>query len=699
MGHIRLLNLIRRKNRMKRKIFTFIFSTSLLLTFATVAFSSDPLRAPANPLIAVDPYFSVWSNTDDLADSFPVHWTSEVKALSSFIKVDGQNYRLMGRCSDMDEYCHKMKQTNRMVRATNTTYTFEDGGIEVELNFMNPNLPDDLDAYSRPTTYLTWTVKSIDGMKHDVSIYFDATAEQCVESVDQEIIGERSVTPTLDILRFGTSEQPILAKSGDRVRIDWGYFIVALEKGSAQTAISSDVNGRTSFLKKGVLPQDDVDFPRAANDRWPIISIVFNCDQVAETSVSKRLILAYDDICSAEFMGERCNAYWRRDGMTTSQMLEIAHKEYDNLRKRCTEFDTMLWNRANAKGGENFASLCSMAYPQSMAAQKLLVLPNGKLCCVSKENNSGGFIATVDVLYPTAPIFIVFNKELLKATLVPPLEYAACGRWPWPYAPHDLGFYPKMNGQLYGGGEKTEEKQMPVEETANMLILVDIASRLDGNTDFAQGYWAQLTKWAEYLIAKGFDPEDQLCTDDFAGRLAHNANLSIKAIVALACYADLCERAGEVEASQRFRTTAENFAKRWEELAATGNHYKLTFDNPDSWSQKYNLVWDKLLNLNLFSREVFQKEVAFYKTVTNLYGLPLDSRKPFTKVDWQVWTATLADNRADFDLLMSGVYKFVNATTPRVPMTDWYMTDTAKECNMHARSVVGGFFIKFLEKD
>lgn len=670
----------------------------LALSFAIgSAFANDPLRAPANPLIAVDPYFSVWSNTDDLADSFPVHWTGKVNALTSFVKIDGKNYRLMGRCSDLDEFAEKLPQTDRRVRATNTAYQFQGAGVELTLTFTNPNLPDDIDVLARPAAYVTWNVQSLDGNKHDVKIYFDATAELCVNTPDQEVIGARENTTSLDVVRLGSRDQSILEKEGDDLRIDWGYFYVAVEKGAAQTAIASDALARRAFLTEGALPkEDDADFPRRANDRWPILAVQFDCG-VEQDVVSKRIILAYDDVYSLEYLGKRCRPYWRRNGANAMDMLEHANAQYAELIERCAKFDDELWKQAEELGGENFASLCSMAYPQSIAAQKLVALPSGKLACVPKENASGGFGATVDVIYPAAPIFMVFNKELLKATLVPPLEYAACGRWPWPYAPHDMGFYPRLNQQLYGGGEKTEEKQMPVEETSNMLILLDVAARLDGNADFAKEYWDKLDSWAEYLIAKGLDPEDQLCTDDFAGRLAHNANLSVKAIVALACYADLCERAGKAESAKKFRATAEDFAKRWEKMAFAGDHYVLTFDNPNSWSQKYNLVWDKLLGLNLFSEEVAKTEIAYYKTVMNEYGLPLDSRKEFTKVDWQVWTATLANNREDFDALMQGVYKFVNATSPRVPMTDWYHTDSAQECNMHARSVVGGFFIKFLE--
>ena len=74
-----------------------------------------------------------------------------------------------------------------------------------------------------------------------------------------------------------------------------------------------------------------------------------------------------------------------------------------------------------------------------------------------------------------------------------------------------------------------------------MLILFDVVARAEGSAAYANEYWKILDSWAEYLLDKGLDPENQLCTDDFAGHLAHNANLSVKAIVALAAFADLCE--------------------------------------------------------------------------------------------------------------------------------------------------------------
>ena len=229
-----------------------------------------------------------------------------------------------------------------------------------------------------------------------------------------------------------------------------------------------------------------------------------------------------------------------------------------------------------------------------------------------------------------------------------------------------------------------------------MLIMVAALAKIEGNAGFAEKYWPQLTKWAEYLKDKGLDPENQLSTDDFAGHLAHNSNLSIKAILALGSYGILADMTGHKTEAALYRRTAQDFAQKWVGLAAEGDHYRLAFAQQNTWSQKYNLVWDKLLGLNLFSPDIVKKEIAFYETKENKYGLPLDNRKDYTKLDWLVWTATLADNSTDFEKLLAPAYQWANETPSRVPLTDWYDTVTGKQQGFQARSVVGGLFIKML---
>ena len=139
-------------------------------------------------------------------------------------------------------------------------------------------------------------------------------------------------------------------------------------------------------------------------------------------------------------------------------------------------------------------------------------------------------------------------------------------------------------------------------------------------------------------------------------------------------------------------------AQEWVRMAGDGDHFRLTFDQPGTWSQKYNLVWDKLLNLGIFPEEVLQKEVAFYLTKQNSFGLPLDNRRTYTKADWIVWTATLANDTTTFKKFVDPLYRYVTGTPDRVPMSDWYETTDATQVGFQARSVVGGYFIKMLEE-
>jgi hypothetical protein len=407
-------------------------------------------------------------------------------------------------------------------------------------------------------------------------------------------------------------------------------------------------------------------------------------------------MVAYDDLYSIQYMRHNLRPYWRRNGWEAADLLKAAAKDYPSLVKRCAAFDTELMADLTRDGGEQYAALAALAYRQCFAAGKFVADDNGQPIQFCKENHSNGCIGTSDVFYPMAPQFLLFGPSVAKSFLVPFMNYAASERWKFPFAPHDLGTYPQANGQVYGDGERGVNNQMPVEESGNLLILITAIAEMEGNTSFADRYWPQLEKWAAYLKEKGFDPENQLCTDDFAGHLAHNVNLSAKAICGLACFGKLCEMRGDHATAAEYTQTAKEFAQRWVKAADAGDHYRLTFDRPDSWSQKYNAAWDRILGLNLWPAETWRKEMDFYKSHLNEYGLPLDSRKDYTKLDWTLWTATLTQNRADFDALVAPVCEFVNQTPQRDPMSDWYETKTADRMGFIARPVVGGVFLQML---
>jgi hypothetical protein len=673
-----------------------LISTLLLAaTLSVAAADCADFRPPAVPLVTHDPYFSIWSLQDHLTDAPTRHWTGVTHSLTGLIRVDGTTYRLMG---GEPRRLPVLPQTHLQVLPTHTVYDFEGASIALTLTFLTPSLPQDLDVLSRPATYLTWSVHSLDSKTHKVELYFDAGSEITVNTPSEPVSWSRYRLGKVDVLRMGSQQQPILEKSGDDLRIDWGYLYVAAPPDGGLSNVATVRPAATaSFVDSGHLPDsDDLRVMQPYAQPTPVLAYEFVLGDVSTIPVSRHLVLAYDDLYSVEYFHRRLRPYWRRNGAEASDLLLSALGEYESLEQRSAAFDKQLMADLQQTGGEDYARLCALAYRQTLAAHKLVADIDGTPLFLSKENFSNGSIDTVDVTYPSSPFFLLFNTQLLKGQLQPILDYANLTRWRFPFAPHDLGRYPLANGQQYGAGETSEEGQMPVEESGNMLLMIAAEAQVDGNAEFAQKYWPLLTKWASYLKDKGLDPENQLCTDDFAGHLAHNANLSIKAILALAAYGKLAGMLGHSDVAHEYQTTAQDFAKRWVQMAKEDNHYRLAFDRAGTWSQKYNLIWDKLLGLHIFPAEVSQQEIAFYKTKANQYGLPLDNRADYTKIDWLAWTASLAESRNDFETLFEPAYRFAQESPSRVPLTDWYDTKTGKQRGFQARSVVGGIFVKML---
>ncbi len=656
---------------MKTGPFLCILGTAALSSLPSSA-AAAAFRPPAVPLVAHDPYFSIWSPADKLTDTNTVHWTGKPHRLASLVRVDGKPYRVMGN-SPTD--APALSQKSVTVLPTRTIHEFEGAGVALTLTFLTPALPDDLDILSRPVTYLTWAFRATDSRSHAVEVQFDAAAEVAVNLPAQQVEWTSEKAGDLQVLRVGSKDQPVLAKRGDDIRIDWGYFYIAVP-GAAQ--ITAPPAG-----------------PVVAAESPPG-RVALAVGKVGGAPVSRWIMLAYDDLYSIQYMKQNLRPYWRRNGWEAANLLKAAARDYESLKKRCAAFDDELMSDLTRAGGEQYAALCALAYRQCFAAGKFVADANGQPVSFCKENHSNGCIATSDVFYPMAPQFLLFGPTLAKSFLVPFMNYAASPRWRFPFAPHDLGQYPHANGQRYGGGETSEDRQMPVEESGNLLILMAAVAQMEGHAGFAGLYWKQLEQWAGYLMAKGFDPENQLCTDDFAGHLAHNVNLSAKAICGLGAFAKLCDVRGERAKSAAYGRLAKQFAARWVKEADDGDHFRLAFDRPGTWSQKYNLVWDRILGLHFFPGAVLRKEMNFYKRTQNKYGLPLDSRKEYTKLDWTLWTATLTQDRRDFDALVEPVIRFCNETPDRSPLTDWYWTQDAKKRGFTARPVIGGVFLQML---
>lgn len=626
------------------------------------------MRPPAIPLITSDPFFSVWSETDDLNASDTVHWTGRTVALRCTVKVGDREYGVMGRndgipaarqiCFDMDAF--------------SSYYTFDCGGVTVRLTFTSPVIPDDLYLVSRPVSYL-YISADADGVRAKVS----ASEQICLD-----LAGEYPVKVSCEggSVTLASEVQNVLSHDGDDQRIDWGRFYL-----TCKTPKGAEYG---SYLADGM-------------------TFVFAEAEVGEGTLFS---FAYDDVKSIEYFGDKLDAYWKTKDATITDAISAAHRDYTDIMKRCADFSEKMVADATAAGGEKYAELLILSLRQSVAAHKLVLDTEGEVLYISKECFSNGCAATVDVSYPSTPLFLLYNPELVRGMMRPIYRFASTEAWKYDFAPHDAGRYPLVNGQVYGlkDGVLLEEKQMPLEECGNMLLMEATAAVATGNADFAAEHIDILRKWCTYLVENGEDPANQLCTDDFAGHLAHNCNLTLKAIMGIAGMGIIEKLLGNGGEYERLLAVAKKMAESWVKRAANADgSYRLAFDWQNSFSMKYNIAWDKLFGTEIMPKEVLSSEFSSYAKHMNDYGLPLDNRADYTKSDWYIWTGVLADGKEDFEKFIEPLWDSYNETASRVPMTDWYMTTTALHRaygsssglrkSFRNRTVVGGHFMKLLE--
>ena len=633
------------------------------------------LRPSAIPLMTSDPFFSIWSMSDKLNEDVTHHWTGKRNPMSAAVCVDDKIYYLMGQMMcDGDRhstgYYPVIEQTSVEVFPTRTIYCFENSVVRVRLTFTSPLLLNRLDILSRPVSYLEYNIEVIDEKKHNIEFYFDMSTECSVNSYSAKTICRKSDYSVY----FGNVDQNVLSKSGDSVTIDWGYIHISEPDAYI-------INGTTK--REGRIENLSFDTPYDTFEVYPYVA-------VKKKELSGVITIGYDDIQPIEYFGTKLDDYYKKYFSNFEEMFKASVEEYESIKQECIRFDNELMNEAE-KVSSKYQKIISLSYRQIIAAHKLVADEDGNDILLSKECHSNGCIGTLDITYPSAPIFLKYKPDFVISMLRPIVKYANSGAWKFDFAPHDVGCYPIANGQVYGleDGKLRYDMQMPVEECGNMLICVAAAVKYGADRLFADENRDILRKWADYLVDKGYDSENQLCTDDFAGHLAHNCNLSIKAIMGIAAY-------GKLFNDEKYINIAKEYAKKWSIDAANGVATKLAFDVEDSWSLKYNIVWDKLLGINIFEDEIFEKEIKLYSSKMNKYGVPLDSRADYGKIDWLMWTTVMTDNLEYRDRVIDVIYDYINETPDRVPIGDWYYTSSARQQMFQNRSVLGGIFIPLI---
>lgn len=628
---------------------------------------SVKIRPSAIPLITIDPYFSVWT-TEEINEKFPYHWTGARNAMLGIVNIDGTDYRFMGsgiRDGKIKE--EKLDVVSINVDALTTEIVYENKLIRLKAEFTSPLLADDLYLCSRPVSYLKLSYESVDGLSHKVTAKISCSEELVLNNAGQSRVwSENGKIQNVSYVKMGNGTQNVLSNSGDDIRIDWGYLYLAVEG--------------------------------AANFGNEVYENLYSVWAEAELDNEKLFLFAFDDIKSILYFGEQLDAYWRKDKKSITDVILEAAAEYPTLKTKCDIFADNLRKTAIEKGNEQYSELLAIAYRQVLAAHKLVIDTEGNLLYVSKECFSNGCAVTVDVTYPSAPMFLYYNTALLKAMVEPIFKYARSGDWQFDFAPHDLGRYPFVTGQAYFPNDITG--QMPVEECGNMIILTAALCMAENDYTLAKKNFDLLEKWSKYLVMFGEDPENQLCTDDFAGKLAHNCNLSIKAIMGIVGFAKLLEGISKPDEAEEYMQIAKKYVQSFLQRALNNDgSYRLAYDKDGTFSLKYNAVWDKLWNTNLFPATFYEAELKRYKKEAKKYGTPLDNRSNYSKSDWLLWVACFDEKGEDFDWFINNMWNFYNETQKRVPMGDWIDVDNGSTIIFQNRTVQGGLFLKLLLSD
>jgi hypothetical protein len=590
-----------------------------------------------------------------------------------------------------------MVQRSLKVTATRSSYVFEAAGVQLTVTFLSPVEPGDLRRQSMPLSYVTAEVRSGDGHAHAVKLYFDISGEWVHADSStkigwaQEQVADSGAT-ALTSLSFTPDTPKELAENGDMAT--WGTVVwSATNRPGLTWQIGADTAVRPAALKDGKLADTaDTRQPRAINDQWPVFAFHFDLGSVHGSAQSAVLSVGHVREPAVSYLGAPLPPLWKSYWTSWQRMVGFFHADAGAAGDRTAALDRKVEREATAVGGAKYAALCALALRQAYGGTEL-VSNGGKPWAFLKEISSDGNVSTVDVTYPAMPAFVYTDPAYLGLLLEPLLDYAETGGWPKEFAEHDLGSsYPNASGHNDGN-----EEDMQVEESANMLLMTAAhLGHVSSSTakTFATGHYAILKQWADYLVDNALDPGFQNQTDDFTGFIGHSANLALKGILALGAMSQVATATGNTADSAHYLAVAKDYIAQWVGKAqdTTPDHLKLAYDQPGTWSLKYNGYPDALLGLGLIPRSVAAEEAAWYLTQVNQYGVPLDVRHPYTKGDWEMWTAAWLRDHPVSGYLIDSLYDFVHTSPSRVPFTDWYDTVSNRQNGFQARPVVGGVF-------
>ncbi|KAI5122587.1 hypothetical protein M0805_004803 [Coniferiporia weirii] len=677
-----------------------LLAVLLASTVDAVSWTATPFNPAAVPLAVRSPYLSTWlpqGSGTALNDAWPAFWTGSILGWAGFVRVDGTVYTFLGDPAVAGTSFSKATQKSLEFTATQSKFVMTAGPVDLTATFLSPVEPTDLVRQSLPFSYLSLTAASNDGGSHSVQIYTDISAEW--------ITGDNSLTANWttsvgDIIthQVQLADQTEFSEVSDHIQQGSAYY--SLSKSGATTyQTGQDIVVRGQFINNGVLENtEDTNF-RAVSDDWPVFAFAEDLGDISSSSSPVVFSVGHFRDPAVEYIvandqTELRSLYFLTEYGSATDAISFFLGDYSNAVQSANTFDSKI----NSDAGEissDYASIVALSIRQVFGAIEITVsknsdgsLDSSDILVFMKEISSDGNVNTVDVIFPSWPAFLYTNPELGRYLLEGLFRYQATGQYPNKWSVHDLGAsYPKALGHNDGGDEA-----MPVEECGNMLIMSLSYAQAAGDNSQLNTYSDLLDQWTQYLIADSLIPANQISTDDFAGSLANQTNLAIKGLIGIKAMSVISGLLGDSAKESNYSSIASSYVTQFQGFAtaSSGDHLTLSYGDDSSWGLSYNLLGDKLLKTNLFPQSIYEMQTAWYKTVDNAYGVPLDTRHTYTKSDWQLWTASIVTDTETRDLFVTAVQKYAADGLSSAPLGDWYETTNGGPEGFRARPVVGG---------
>ncbi|KAF9476478.1 DUF1793-domain-containing protein [Pholiota conissans] len=670
---------------------------------AALAWSATPFNPAAIPLAVRSPYLSAWLQQGSgaaLNDVWPTFWTGQIVGWAGFVKVDGQSFSFLGASNVPGATFVKAVQKSFQFSSTQSIFVLSAGPVDITITFLSPVEPTDLVKQSIPFSYMAVSASSMDGASHSVQVYSDISAEWVSGDtslpVDWSTSSNNVITHQVQLAR-----QIPFSELSDRAQYGAAFFSTPSSAASTYQS-GADVVVRAQFINNGRLTNTQDSNFRPISDNWPVFGLSHDLGSIKAAtdpvvfSVGHIREPALQYIITNGATQPRSLYFWSQFSCT-SAVISSFLGEFGAALSRAQAFDSKVTSDA-ANISSDYASIVALSIRQAMGAIEITLSRNSNgslnttdVVVFMKEISSDGNVNTVDVIFPAWPVLLYTNPALGKFLLEGLFRYQATGQYPNKWSVHDLGaHYPNATGHNDG-----KDEAMPVEESGNMVIMALSYAQKTGDNSQLSRYVSLLNQWTQFLVTDSLIPANQISTDDFAGALANQTNLAIKGIIGIKAMSQINQLVGgSTTMTTNYSTIASSFVAQWQTLAASssGQHLTLSYGNSASWGLSYNLYADKLLKLDLFPNPIYTMQTAWYKTVAQPFGVPLDTRHTYTKsgTDWEIWTAAIMTDTSARDLFISSVKKWASDGLSSQPLGDWYETTNGQPESFRARPVVGG---------